>query len=45
MILANSFTAQITNSFSVNFSWTVIRSSNPFLPIMNSFMVGSKIPF
>ena len=45
MILANSFNTQITNKFSVNFSWTIIRSSNEFVPIMNSFMVGSKIPF
>jgi len=44
-ILANSFTVQFTKRFSLNLGWTVIASTNEFLPIMNSFMVGSKIPF
>ena len=44
-ILSNSFTVQFTKRFSLNLGWTVIASTNEFLPIMNSFMVGSKIPF
>jgi len=43
-ILANSFTIRLTKSFSFNLGWTVIYSSNEFVPIMNSFMIGSKIP-
>ena len=45
VILANPFTIQLTNSFSFNIGWTVIYSTNEFVPIMNSFMIGSKIPF
>ena len=44
-ILSNSFTVQFTKRFSLNLGWTVIASTNEFLPIMNSFMIGSKIPF
>ena len=44
-ILANSFTVQFTERFSINLGWTIIASSNEFVPIMNSFMIGSKIPF
>lgn len=44
-ILSNSFTVQFTKRFSLNLGWTVITSTNKFVPIMNSFMVGSKIPF
>lgn len=44
-ILSNSFTVQFTRRFSLNIGWTLIGSSNEFVPIMNSFMVGSKIPF
>ena len=43
-ILANSFTVQLTKSFSFNVGWTMIYSSNEFVPIMHSFMIGSKIP-
>ena len=43
-ILANSFTVRLTKSFSFNLGWTIIYSSNEFVPIMNSFMIGSKIP-
>ena len=43
-ILANSFTVNVTKTFSFNVGWTVIYSSNEFVPIMNSFMIGSKIP-
>ena len=43
-ILANSYTVKITNKFSVNVNWTIIASTNEFMPIMNSFMIGSKIP-
>ena len=44
-ILANSFTIQLTKSFSFNAGWTIIYSSNEFVPIMNSFMIGAKLPF
>jgi len=43
-ILANSFTVQLTKTFSFNVGWTIIYSTNEFVPIMNSFMIGSKIP-
>ena len=43
-ILANSFTVNVTKTFSFNVGWTIIYSSNEFVPIMNSFMIGSKIP-
>ena len=43
-ILANSFTVQLTKTFSFNVGWTIIYSTNDFVPIMNSFMIGSKIP-
>lgn len=43
-ILANSFTVNITKTFSFNIGWTLIYSTNEFVPIMNSFMIGSKIP-
>jgi hypothetical protein len=43
-IAANSFTVQLTKSFSFNVGWTMIYSSNEFVPIMHSFMIGSKIP-
>ena len=44
-ILANSFTIQLTSKFSFNAGWTIIYSSNEFVPIMNSFMIGAKLPF
>ena len=44
-ILANSFTIQLTKSFSFNAGWTIIYSSNEFVPLMNSFMIGAKLPF
>ena len=43
-ILANSFTYRITRRFSVNFGYTGIKSTNPLIPLINSFMIGSKIP-
>ena len=43
-ILANSFTVQLTQRFSFNVGWTIIKSTNPIVPIINSFMIGSKIP-
>ena len=43
-ILANSFTVQLTDRFSFNVGWTIIYSSNEYVPLMNSFMIGSKIP-
>jgi len=44
-ILSNSFTVQLTRRFSFNVGWTMIYSTNEYIPIMNSFMIGSKIPF
>ena len=44
-ILANTFNIQLTKSFSFNAGWTIIYSSNEFVPIMNSFMIGAKLPF
>ena len=43
-ILANSFTVQLTKRFSFNVGWTAIKSTNPQIPLINSFMIGSKIP-
>jgi hypothetical protein len=44
-ILSNSFTIQLTRRFSFNVGWTMIYSTNEFVPIMNAFMIGSKLPF
>jgi hypothetical protein len=44
-ILSNSFTIQLTRRFSFNAGWTLIYSSNDFVPLMNSFMIGAKLPF
>lgn len=44
-ILANSFTYRITKSFTINFGYTAIKSTNPLIPLINSFMIGSKLPF
>ena len=44
-ILSNSFTVQLTRRFSFNMGWTLIYSSNQFVPLMNSFMIGAKLPF
>lgn len=43
-ILANSFTVQLTRRFSFNVGWTIIKSTNPIVPMINSFMIGSKLP-
>jgi len=44
-ILANSFNIQLTPRFGFNVGWTLIYSSNEFVPLMNSFMIGAKLPF
>ena len=44
-ILANTFNVQLTPRFNFNVGWTIIYSSNEFVPIMNSFMIGAKLPF
>ena len=44
-IMANSFTVQLTKRFSFNAGWTIIKGSDPNLPMMHSFMIGSKLPF
>lgn len=44
-ILANSFTYRLTKRFTFNFGYTAIKSTNPIIPLISSFMVGSKIPF
>jgi hypothetical protein len=45
MILANSFTLQLTRRFSVNVGATFIKSTNPIIPLIKSFMIGTKLPF
>lgn len=44
-ILSNSFTYSITKKFTVNFGYTAIKSTNPLIPLISSFMIGSKLPF
>ncbi len=44
-ILSNSFTYRLTKRFTVNFGYTAIKSTNPIIPLINSFMIGSKLPF
>lgn len=44
-ILANSFTYRLTKRFTVNFGYTAIKSTNPLIPLISSFMIGSKLPF
>ena len=44
-ILANSFTYRFSKRFTVNFGYTAIKSTNPIIPLISSFMIGSKIPF
>jgi len=45
VILANSFTLQLTRRFSVNVGATFIKSTNPIIPLIKSFMIGTKLPF
>ena len=44
-VLSNSFTVQLTRRFSFNAGWTLIYSTNEIVPLMNAFMIGSKLPF
>ena len=44
VIIANSFTVQLTQRFSFNVGYTAIKSTNVQIPLINSFMIGSKIP-
>mgnify|MGYP000117563490 FL=1 len=44
-ILANSFTIRLTRRFTINTGWTIIKSTVKGMPIINSFMIGSKLPF
>ena len=44
-IVANSFSYRITKTFTINFGYTGIKSTNPNIPLINAFMVGSKLPF
>jgi len=44
-IVANSFTYRITKTFTINFGYTGIKSTNTNIPLINAFMVGSKLPF
>lgn len=44
-ILANSFTYRLTKRFTFNFGYTAIKSTNPLIPLISSFMIGSKLPF
>lgn len=45
VILSNSFTLQLTRRFSVNVGATFIKSTNPLIPLIKSFSIGSKLPF
>lgn len=45
VILANSFTVQLTRRFSFNVGWTAIKSTDSQIPLINSVMIGSKLPF
>lgn len=45
MILANSFTIQLTRRFSFNAGATFIKSTDPNIPLLKSFMIGAKLPF
>lgn len=45
IILSNSFTLQITRRFSVNVGATFIKSTNPIIPLIKSFAIGTKLPF
>ena len=45
MILANSFTVQLTRRFSFNAGATFIKSTDPNIPLLKSFMIGAKLPF
>jgi hypothetical protein len=44
-ILANSFTYRLTKRFTFNFGYTAIKSTNSSIPLISSFMIGSKLPF
>lgn len=45
VILSNSFNVQLTRRFSFNIGATFIKSTNPTIPLVKSFMIGSKLPF
>ena len=45
VILSNSFTIRLTRRFTFNTGWTVIKFTDPLIPIINSFMIGAKLPF
>lgn len=45
MILSNSFTIQLTRRFSFNVGATFIKSTDPNIPLIKSFMIGAKLPF
>ena len=44
-ILSNSFTMRLTQRFTVNGAWTLIKSTDNQIPTLNSFMIGAKLPF
>ena len=44
-ILSNSFTIQLTRRFSFNAGITLIKSTNPLIPMIKSFAIGTKLPF
>ena len=45
IILSNSFTIQLTRRFSFNAGVTFIKSTNPLIPLIKSFAIGTKLPF
>ena len=44
-ILSNSLTIRLTRRFTFNTGWTLIKFTDPLIPIINSFMIGAKLPF
>lgn len=42
-VLSNSFDYKITKKFKININYTIIVNSNKYFPILNNFIIGSKI--
>lgn len=45
VMLSNSFTIRLTRRFTFNTGWTINKFTDPLIPIINSFMIGAKLPF
>lgn len=44
-VSSNSFDFQISNRFRANFNYTLIKGTDKNLPMLNSFVIGSKISY